>query len=57
MTTSIANTQAKPNAFTATGPALRIRPTPVSKKLATRVNLNLCATAWCGTSKSEKAPR
>ncbi|NVO06458.1 MAG: hypothetical protein HXX19_11255 [Rhodoferax sp.] len=43
------------NAFTATGPAIRIRPTRISRALATRVNqeAHLCG----GLTNSEKAPR
>ena len=47
----------KPNAFTATGPAIHIKPTVISRKLATRVNKNCHAMAWCGLSKGERAPR
>ena len=50
-------TKPKPNAFTATGPAIYIRPTVVSKKAATRVNKNLHAVAWCSTTKGQKAAR
>jgi hypothetical protein len=46
----------KPNAFTLVQP-VRIRPTQVSKALATRINKNTCATAWCKTTKGERAPR
>ena len=48
---------AKPNALTLAGPAIRIRPTHVSKQAATRVNKNVHAVAWCGSTKSERAPR
>lgn len=45
----------KPNAFTAIGPAMRIQPTRVSKKLATRINRE--AHLGGGLTNSEKAPR
>jgi hypothetical protein len=45
----------KPNAFTATAPAIYIKPTPVSKKLATRVNQERHIGG--GLTNSEKAPR
>lgn len=43
------------NAFTATGPALYIRPTRISKALATRVNQE--AHLGGGLTNSQKAPR
>ena len=45
------------NAFTLAGPPIRIRATHISKAAATRVNKNVCAVAWCGSTNSERAPR
>lgn len=44
------------NAFTLVQP-VRIRPTLVSKAMATRVNKNTSIAAHCGLSKSQRAPR
>ena len=38
-------------------PATQIRPARVSEAAATQVNKNTHATAWCGMSNSQKAPR
>jgi len=46
-----------PNAFTEVRPAIVLKPVRISKKLATRVNLNTFVGAYCSTTKGQKAPR
>ena len=46
----------KPNAFTATGPAIHIKPTVISRKLATRVNKEAFHCTPNATN-SQRAPR
>lgn len=50
-------THKQQNAFTLAGPPIRIRATHISKAAATRVNKNVHAVAWCGSTNSERAPR
>ena len=45
----------KPNAFTGAFKPVQIKPTPISKKLATRVNREICIAK--GKTNSEVAPR